>query len=86
MKSTIICDVTPCSLLEFYRCSGGTYCLLLQGQRVTKANSKENDSRVGNAVQKKPEKGPQRDYQVRARGREIVERAMKGASHPRYSS
>lgn len=40
MRSTIFCDVTPCNLVEVCLCSGGTYCLHLQGQRTSKASRK----------------------------------------------
>jgi hypothetical protein len=40
MKSTIVRDVTPCGLVEFRRYFGGTYSLLLQGERVNQAASK----------------------------------------------
>jgi hypothetical protein len=35
MKSTIFWDITPCSLLRINRCFGGTYCLQLQGQKIS---------------------------------------------------
>jgi hypothetical protein len=36
MKSTIFCDITPCSPLKVNRCFGGTYRLHLQG-RISRA-------------------------------------------------
>jgi hypothetical protein len=30
MRSPVFWDVTPCSQVEFYRCLGGKFCLLLQ--------------------------------------------------------
>jgi hypothetical protein len=38
MNSTIFWDVTPCSLVEFNQCLGGTYCLYLQDRRVSQEN------------------------------------------------
>jgi hypothetical protein len=38
MKSTIFCDVTPCSPVEVWR-FGGIYCLYLQGRRVAQARN-----------------------------------------------
>jgi hypothetical protein len=37
MKSTIFWDITPCSPLKVNRRFGGTYCLHLQGRRISRA-------------------------------------------------
>jgi hypothetical protein len=43
MKSTIFCDITPCSPLKVNRRFGGTYRLHLQGKRISRArNQREN--------------------------------------------
>jgi hypothetical protein len=44
MKSTIFWDITPCSLLRVNRRFGGTYCLHLQGRRISWARS-QHESR-----------------------------------------
>jgi hypothetical protein len=41
MKSTIMLDVTPCSLVEVYRRFGRTYCLHLQNLKVSQASRKQ---------------------------------------------
>jgi hypothetical protein len=38
MKSNILCNETPCSQVEEYRCFGRAYCLHLHGWRVNWAN------------------------------------------------
>jgi hypothetical protein len=40
MNTIIFQDVTPCNLVELYGCFGGTYCLHLQGLRVSQSSSK----------------------------------------------
>jgi hypothetical protein len=37
MKSTIFCDLTPCSPVKVHRRFGGTYCLHLHSRRVSTA-------------------------------------------------
>jgi hypothetical protein len=38
LKNTIFWDLSSCSLVDVCRCFGGTYCLHLQGQRVSWAS------------------------------------------------
>jgi hypothetical protein len=38
-KSTIFSDITPCSPLKVNRRFGGTYCLRLQGRRLSRARN-----------------------------------------------
>jgi hypothetical protein len=40
LKSTIFCDITPCSLLKVNRRFGGIYRLHRQGRRITRARNK----------------------------------------------
>jgi hypothetical protein len=43
MKISIFWDITPCSSLKVNRCFGGTYCLYLQGRKISRArNQREN--------------------------------------------
>jgi hypothetical protein len=45
-KSTNFWGVTPCSMVEVHQCFWGTYCLHLQGQRVSQArNQQEADGK-----------------------------------------
>jgi hypothetical protein len=37
-RSTMFWDVTPCNLVEVNRCLRGTYCLCLQGRRISREN------------------------------------------------
>jgi hypothetical protein len=37
MKSTIFWNVTPCSLIAYYRSVGGTHCLNIFGRRINEA-------------------------------------------------
>jgi hypothetical protein len=47
MKSTILWDIKPCSLLKVNRRFGGTYRLLLHGRRISKAgNQRESRSQA----------------------------------------
>jgi hypothetical protein len=39
MKSTIFWDITPCSLLQVNRRSGGTYSLHFQGRKISQGSS-----------------------------------------------
>jgi hypothetical protein len=39
IKSTIFWDITPCSPLKVNRCFGGTYRLLLQSRRISRARN-----------------------------------------------
>jgi hypothetical protein len=41
MKSTAFCNIMPCSPLEVHRRFGGTYCLHIQGQRVSQARKQQ---------------------------------------------
>jgi hypothetical protein len=41
MESTILFDVTSCSLVEVYWHFGGTYCLYFQGRRLRQSNSND---------------------------------------------
>jgi hypothetical protein len=37
-NSTVVCDVTPCSLVQVYWCFGGMCYLYLEGQRISRAS------------------------------------------------
>jgi hypothetical protein len=50
MKSSSFCNVTPCGLVVVYRCLGGTYCLRIQGRRLSQASSKQSDSEGGGST------------------------------------
>jgi hypothetical protein len=39
MKSTIFWDITPCNPLKVNRRFGGTYCLHLQGRKISRARN-----------------------------------------------
>jgi hypothetical protein len=39
VKIIVLWDVMACSVLEVYQCFGGTYCLHLQGQRLSQASN-----------------------------------------------
>jgi hypothetical protein len=41
MKSTVLCDVTPCSLVSTYRKLGIMYCLHLQVRKVSQVCRKQ---------------------------------------------
>jgi hypothetical protein len=43
MKNTILWDMTPCSLVKVYRRFSGACCLRLDGRRVDKASSTEEE-------------------------------------------
>jgi hypothetical protein len=48
LKSTIFCDITPCSPLKVNRRFGGTYRLNLQGRRMSRArNQRESRYKAG---------------------------------------
>jgi hypothetical protein len=50
MKSTVFCDITPCSLLSVNRRFGGTSRLHLQGRKISRArNRHESDSKQSRA-------------------------------------
>jgi hypothetical protein len=44
MKTTIFCDITPCSPLEYNRRFKGTYRLHLQGRRISRTRN-QHESR-----------------------------------------
>jgi hypothetical protein len=41
-KSTIFWDVTPCSLVEVYKCSRQTHCLILRAKQHVEERKKKN--------------------------------------------
>jgi hypothetical protein len=41
IKNTVFWNVMPCSLVEVYQLISGTYCLHLQGRRVSHAGNRE---------------------------------------------
>jgi hypothetical protein len=43
-KSTVLSDMVPFSLIDVYRRFGGTYCLHLQGRRISKASDHETST------------------------------------------
>jgi hypothetical protein len=46
MKTTVVWDMTPCSLVDINRCIGGTYCLHLQRRRVSPVFNSEDGGSV----------------------------------------
>jgi hypothetical protein len=46
MKTTVLGDVTPYSLVLVYHCFGGKYCLNLQEQRVSQTSKQQTECRM----------------------------------------